>query len=377
MLEKQDKQNNKIKIVYVIPTLDSGGAERFFVDLILNLDLDKFAPTFLLFKSGGLWLKELEEANIPIILLSKKYKIDLINFLKLFSNLKKIRPEIVHTQLGGDFYGRIAAKILKVPVIISTEQNLNPEEKFWPNLFKKFTSCLADSIIAISSAVKNDLVSRYNIKPDKIKIIPNGVNIKKFLNYSKTPDLPIKNVTFPRKIILGTIGRLTKQKGQVILIKALAKLKNYDFECLIAGVGSLEESLNNKIKSLNLSGKVKLVGKINDVPNFLNSLDAFIFPSIWEGQGIVLLEAALAGLPIIASEVDGIKDLLSNETAYLTKVGDVEDLSSKIAWLLNNLDSVTVRSRSNKLREEVINRYSIEKICAEYQKLYLSLLNSK
>jgi glycosyltransferase involved in cell wall biosynthesis len=373
MPKNQSNQENKIKIVYVIPTLDPGGAERFLVDLILNLDRNIYEPTLILFKRGGLWLKELEEENISVITLNKKYLIDFANFLGIIRNLKKIKPLIVHTQLGGDLYGRLAAKILNIPIIISTEQNLNPDEKFVPNIIKKITSKTASKIVAISEAVKNDIIKRYKISADRVIIIYNGLNIDKFLNFNKE----IKTTgSEPRKIILGTIGRLSTQKGHSVLINALARIKDLNFEFRIVGAGFLENSLNKQIENLGLNDKVKLIGTVKDTPAFLDSLDAFVFPSLWEGQGIVLMEAALMGLPIIASDVDGIKEVLSQENAYLVKAGDEKDLADKITWLLNNIDSAPVKERSLRLKNEIINKFSITKTAEEYQKLYQDLLKT-
>jgi glycosyltransferase involved in cell wall biosynthesis len=372
MLKNQlnlNKQITRIKIAYIIPTLGQGGAERFLVDLLLNLDRNIFEPTLILFKRGGVWLKELELRDIKVILLKKNFKFDPLNFFKIVKELKRIRPEIVHTQLGGDLYGRLAAKLLNVPIIVSTEQNLNPDENAIQNILKKFTSRFAVKIVAISEAVKNDLIYRYQISKNKIEIIPNGLDIDKFLNLKKE----IKNKE-PEAITLGTIGRLVPQKGHNILIEALAKIKDLDFECLIAGLGALEDNLEKQIKSSGLEEKVKLIGGIENVPAFLSSLDAFIFPSLWEGQGIALLEAALSGIPIIASRVDGIKEVLNEETAYLVKPGDAADLAARISWLLNNLASEPVKARTLKLKNEIADKYSIVKIAASYQKLYQELI---
>lgn len=371
MREEKNSQRKKIKIVYIMPTLDQGGAERALVNLILNLDFNIYEPSLILFKRGGLWLNELKAANIPVQILNKKWKIDFKNFFELFNILKQTNPQIVHTQLGGDLYGRIAARVLKIKIIVSTEQNLNPDENIINNFLKRITSRFAKKIIAISEAVKKDLIYRYKISENKISIIPNGIELNKYLEFSKNNK---KEKT--TKIILGTIGRLVPQKGHAILIKALAKLKDIDFECQIAGRGRQEIKLNKQIEYLGLTNKIKLIGAINDVPNFLNSLDIFVFPSLWEGQGIVLLEAALMNLPIIASEVDGIKEILNNETAYLVKSGDVNSLSKKISWLINNLGQETVTEKSAKLKQEIINKYSVSRMSQDYQKLYQELLNT-
>lgn len=365
---------NKIKIVYILPSLDKGGAERFITDLILNLNIQIFAPTLILFKRGGDWVSELNAQNIPVIILEKKYKIDLINFWQLFKALKKIRPEIVHTQLGGDVYGRLAAKILKTPVILSTEQNVNPDEKFSANILKKITNRWADKIVAISQAVKEDAVSRYQTPADKIIIIPNGLKIAKFLNPTK------KLINNPEEknetLIFGTVGRLSPQKGHATLIQAWKQLKQRGHKCLIAGIGHLANKLRSEINSAELSDEIKLVGPIDSV-RFLNSLDAFVFPSLWEGQGIVLLEAGLIGLPIIASAVDGITEIIDESTGWLVASGDAAAWAAKIDWLAANINSPEVRIKTEHLREKIINNYDISKITISYQNLYFDLLNKK
>ncbi|MFA6995189.1 MAG: glycosyltransferase [Patescibacteria group bacterium] len=367
-------RQNKIKIVYVMPSLDKGGAERFITDLILNLDSRFFNSTLILFKRGGDWLSELSTKNIPVIILEKKHKIDLINFWQLFKVLKKINPEIVHTQLGGDIYGRLAAKLLKIPVILSTEQNVNPDEKLLNNIIKRITGRYADKIVAISQAVKSDLISRYRTKENKIIVIPNGLEINKFLNQAKNS--VVNQVRKNKPLVFGTIGRLSPQKGYSGLIRVWKQLKQRGYLCLIAGVGPLAHKLKDEIAAAKLKTEIKLVGPVESV-RFLNSLDVFVFPSLWEGQGLVLLEAGLIGLPIIASSVDGIREIIDEGTGWPVPAGDEAAWAAKIYWLANNIDSPEVNFRAERLRERIINNYDISKIAKRYQVLYFDLLNKK
>jgi glycosyltransferase involved in cell wall biosynthesis len=126
-----------------------------------------------------------------------------------------------------------------------------------------------------------------------------------------------------------------------------------------------------------LEERVKLIGLVSDPAAFLNSLDAFIFPSLWEGQGIVLLEAGLVGRPIIASAVDGILEIIDEETGWLVPAGDETALAVKIDWLADNLDSPLVKERVEKLRSRLIATYDIKKIVTAYQALYQELLKTK
>jgi len=362
----------KIKIAYILPSLDKGGAERFIVDLILNLDRKIFEPVLVLFKRGGEWEKELAAENIPVVIFHKRGKIAPLNFWRLVNFLKKFRPQIVHTHLGGDIYGRLAAKFLQTPVIITTEHNINPDENRCHNLAKRMTARWADKIVAVSAAVKKDLIARYRTPADKIAVILNGIEIEKFLNRPAASREKNNRAMAPRPLVIGTIGRLSPQKGQAVLIEALTRLKTPNFRCLIAGNGELKDKLLKQIKTANLQKKAALVGHV-DAAIFLNSLDIFVLPSLWEGLGLVLLEAGLGGRPVIASATGGITEIINNDTGWLVKPGDVGALAEKLNWLLNNSDSPKVRLKTDNLRAKVIAEFDIKKVAADYQALYQEL----
>jgi glycosyltransferase involved in cell wall biosynthesis len=371
-----ENKKPKIKITYILPTLDQGGAERFFVDLIKNLDLALFAPRLILYKRGGEWQKELEKLGIPLVILKKRFKFDLGNFRVLVKSLAEDKPDIVHTQLGGDIYGVLAAKIVGVKTIISTEVNTNLNEGGIYNLIKKFVSRLTTKVIAVSLAVKTDYLKRYGASPDKVVVIYNGIETKKFLAAAVKSSVgaSLENNCRQEKkppFIFGTIGRLEKQKGQKFLIAAFADFKNYNAKLLIAGQGSLDKKLQAQIKANGLQEKVELVGAVQ-ASEFLHSINAFVLPSLWEGMGIVLVEAALAGKPIIASAVGGISEVLSDDTAWLVKSGDEHDLAVKMLEVFKNIDSPLIRSRVEKLKEDVSRRFDILKITKEHEELYRS-----
>lgn len=360
----------RIKILYIIPTLDQGGAERFTVDLLINLNQEEFSPYLLLFKRGGVWISEIEKKNIPVKILIKKWRFDLMNFYNIYKFICDLKPDIIHTQLGGDVYGRLAARLAGVKKIISTEQNVNPDESWLINFLKRFTAQYSRLTIAITEAVRKDAIKRYDLDVAKTVVIPNGINIKKFTLIQQRPPRSGKDLVF------GTIGRLSKQKGHSYLIEAMALAKT-SAKCLIAGMGDLKQELEQQITTLTLNDKIKLVGPISDVPSFLNDLDVFVFPSLWEGQGIALMEAGLARRPIIASAVDGIKEVLDDETAWLVPAQDSQALAQMIIWLSNNINSPIVKQKTDKLFLRISERYSIQKIVDQYQIVYKDLFTNK
>ncbi|MFA4942866.1 MAG: glycosyltransferase [Patescibacteria group bacterium] len=357
----------KMKIAYIVPALDAGGAERFILDLIKNLDRDSFIPTLILFSHGGFFLEEAQSLGIEIIVLKKNFLFDPINFVKLCWAVRKINPDIVHTQLGGDFYGRLAAKILGVSVIVSTEQNVQRDESWLMKNLKRWTASFANMIIAISEAVKIDVVKRYHLPENKVTLIHNGLEIEKFLVLNKK--------TMSDRVIIGSVGRLTKQKNYQLLIEALAQLKDYNWECRLAGEGELRLELEQRIKELKLTDRVKLLGLKRDVKGFLSDLDLFVLPSLWEGLGIVLLEAGLAGLPVLASRVDGICEVVKDgQTGILFNSGDKMDLVLKLKNILDNITQPGIKALGKSLQASIQERFDIRDITRQYEDLYLNLL---
>jgi len=344
-----------------------GGAERLLVDIVKNLDRDNFSASVICLKRFGFWGMELKKQGTPLFLAGWGKFFWLFGFLNLVKILKKEKPDIVHTHLfGADVFGILAARLAGVKVIIATEHNLNYQEGFLKRFIKSWTMGFAQKIVAVSEAVRNYAVSSGRIPKEKIEIIYNGVELEKFLNAERKYEK--KN-----EIIVGSIGRLTEQKGFDFLIEAGALLKDEKINFFIAGEGKDRKKLEKQIKKGNLGDKIKLLGWQKDTKEFFDSLDIFVLPSRWEGFGIAILEAGLAGLPVIASKVDGIKEIIQdNADGLLFEKGNVRELAEKINYLAGNPEER--EKLAVNLRNKVKEKFSIEKIVREYENLYLRLL---
>lgn len=364
----------KIKITYVIPTLDRGGAERFFVDLIKNLDQEIFEPSLLLYKKSGDWQKELDDLGVKVIVLKKEKSFDVVNFWKICRNLRSIKPDIVHTQLGGDIYGVLAASLVGVKKIISTEVNINLKETKFYNKVKSFILKFSDKIIAVSEAVKADASKRYGYSEKKAVVIFNGIEVENF------PLLALKTLA-ERKLktgkincVFGTIGRLEEQKGHKYLIRAFKESKLTDAKLIIAGQGSLHRPLESLIKKLRLKTRVELRGAVR-ASEFFKEIDIFVFPSLWEGMGIVLVEAALSGRPVIFSDVLGANEVLDKDMAWPLKAKNKKSWSDEMVRLKDNYNSPETALKVLKARKSMLSRFDIKLIAKQHQDLYISLLN--
>jgi glycosyltransferase involved in cell wall biosynthesis len=361
----------KIKIIYILPTLNIGGAELFTIDLIRNLNKNKFIVGIVCLKDfeENFLEKNVKELGIPLLRINKKGRFDILSFYILIKYLLREKPDLVHTQLfAGDLYGTIAAKIVGIKHIISTEQ-INIHNRKIEAVFKRLITPLRELVIAPSKAVKESLTRYDGVKEVKIKVIPNAVDISKF--YYQDRDYKINN----KKIFIGSAGRLSREKGFGDLIEAISKIKKEDIYYLIAGEGDLRNELLAKIENLRLESKIQLLGRQEDIIRFFKVIDIFILPSKWEAFGNVIIEAGCSGLPVIASNVGGIKEIIiNNNDGLLFESGNVLDLVSKIEYLIDNW--AERRRLGANLQRKVIMKYGIKKIVKEYENIYFDLVKN-
>lgn len=366
----------KIKILFITNALEVGGAEKFLLDLIKHLDRASFEPSLATVIGGGSLEPNFQALNLPIYIHGRqrwRYLGGLKQFWQLYKLIKKIKPDIVHTQLfAADLWGRLAASLAGVKLIITTEQNVNLDQSWLRETLKKLTYRLTTKVVAISTAVKNYAIKRYGVSPEKIEIIPNDVDLITWEKRLATA--PIKKSD---KKILITTGRLVPQKGQKYLLEAMAQLpQKNDCELWLVGGGPLKEALENQAKDLGLEKIVKFLGTRHDVPELLAQADLFVFSSVFEGLGIAVLEAAIAKLPLVASKIDGILDIIQDkQSGLLVEPKNPTALAQAIATLLNNPEQA--QKMADQAYTYVKNNFDIKVIVEKYQKLFKDVYSKK
>lgn len=356
----------KIKIIHIITSLNFGGAERMLLDLARGFSSEFFEIKVVTVVRGGSLEEDFKETGIEVRVFEKRGKVGLGVIWKLWRFLRHEKPDIVHTHLfGGDTWGRIAAILARVPVIISTEHNTNFDEGWVKRKLKKFLSLFTKKIVAVSEAVKNYSVSRDKIKEKKIAIIANGINLDKFSG------IPEKEFGDPP--VIGVVGRLEEQKGHKYLFEALNLIKIIPWKLWVVGDGSKKNELERLAKDLNLRERIIFLGARKNIPEILSGIDIFAFPSLWEGLGLAALEAAAAGKPIVASRVGGIPEIISDgETGILVEPKNVKSLADGLERvLLGKIDAKEMGARAKKMVQE---KFGAEKMAEAYDKLYKELL---
>lgn len=359
------------KIIFIIPHLGKGGAERFFSILLNNLDREKFDITLLLiYGLEGEYLQELNK-DIRIETLNKS-KLRYC-FFELWKYLRNINPDIVVSTIGSlniiiscliPFLSKKIKFIARESNIISLLPCTKFEKFGYKYMFNNFFK-----IIAQSEDMKKDLIKHTNVSEKKIIVINNAIDnkiINKFLNKNE--------VKKSKKIRLINIGRLTAQKGQDMLIEIFSKIikKNKEIELLILGSGPKEGELKKKVKELELEKEIHFLGFQNNPYSYMKSSDIYVATSRYEGFPNILLEANYCGLPIISFECKGgINEIIENGiNGYTIKCFDLLEFSEKLNYMIED------KSIFDKefLRNNIVNKYSIKKIVKEYEKLFENIL---
>lgn len=370
----------KINILYIIWSLEVGGAENIVISLAKYINKEKYNPIVCCLNYKGKLSEELEKIDIKVIALDKKPNIDLSIITKLIRILKEHKIHIVHTHLWtADFWGRIAAWMAKTPVIISTVHSV---DSWKPKLFilaDRVLSLFTGRIIAVSQEVRDFYINRVKIGSQKIVVIHNGVELEKFKK-----DTSMKNIIMEEfklkddEKVIGIIGRLVDLKGHTFFLEMLDILKSKypRIKGLIIGDGPLKEKLVSKTRELNLTDNVIFTGLRNDIPGLLNLIDILVSSSICEGLSTVILEAMCIGVPVVATRVGGNRELIENErSGFLVAPRDPIALAEKVSVLLENANLYKEFVKLG--RQKIKENYNVSTMVTRIESIYDELLNKK
>jgi glycosyltransferase involved in cell wall biosynthesis len=369
----------KKKIVFIWNNFLIGGTERILLNVLKNLDRNKFDINVITILGSGVMEKEFRQLECSIFFAGPKrypssFFLKILWFLslpfvllRLALIIKRINPGTLVTSLyQSDILGYLV-NISFNKRMISIQHDMVKKGSVikWLKIkaFKK-----ADKIIAISNDVKKFLIEHFKVSASKIEIIYNGVDFDKFLSYQKLDK--------DWKPVFGIIARLDKIKGHIYILEALKKLKNEGIklpEFIFVGDGVERKNLENFAKENNLFN-VKFVGETLNIGQYLKQIDVFVFPSLSEGLGIAILEALVAKKLIIASNVGGIKELVKNEkTGILVKPVNIDDLYKAIKWVLENReDAIKLREKSFEWINKNKHLFDIKEVAKKYSEYLCS-----
>lgn len=351
-----------MKIIQVMPEFGLAGAEIMAENLIYNLQesgVDVIVVSFYEFHSPI--TERMKSKNIQIVYLNKKRGLDFSIISKLRALCQKERPNAIHTHRYVLPYVFLATIGLNIKIVHTVH---NVAEKEVPLKQQKLQYLLFRNKriipVAITPLVKESIEKRYKIEKRKIPMVFNGIDLN---NYYQKADYSLHN----QGVILH-VGRFTDQKNHRVLIKAFRKVIMQHPDCILKliGDGELLDDIKKLCKEYSIQDNVIFMGLRDDISKQMVDSDIFVLPSNYEGMPITLIEAMATGLPIIATAVGGVPDMLTSMNGVLIE-NKCDDLAKAIELLLNSKEK---RSKLGKKAIEDSIRFSSREMTKNYLNLY-------
>jgi glycosyltransferase involved in cell wall biosynthesis len=392
----QSKENTHTRILHIITRMIKGGAQRSTLLLADGLQMPPYNYEVLLCSgeelgSEGELISEVHKRSLPFFVIGDLVRLpnlvkDIKALFRLYQLIKKRQFEIVHTHTSkAGVLGRIAAKLAGTPIIVHTPHGhifhsyFSPAVTFVYTLLEKFCSAFTDKIIMLTETERQEHIGPKIASPEKFVVIHSGVELEKFSGIN----IDIQNKKEELKIgqnldIVATVGRLVPEKGHCYLIESAKGVirKNPNTIFLIIGSGPLKDELEAMAQRLGISGQFRFLGLRDDVPEILHTIDLFVFPSLNEGMGRVLVEAMACSKAVVASDVGGIRDVVLNQvTGTLVPPRDTDRLAEAILELLVDKEKRYRMGLEGKKRASGL--FDIKTVVAQTDTLYKELQASR
>lgn len=351
-----------MRVALVSHSLGWGGLERVLLDLARGLDRARFEPVCVSLTDDQAMGGVFDEAGIERhVVVGRPVEVA----LRLRRWLRCQRIGLLHAHnFGRYFHGGPAALLAGIPSLYTEHSNLRPEERLLWRAQPAF-SRLASVVIADAAGVREVLIAEHGLAPERVEVIYNGIDLAAYGVMPRAEARAALGLPAEARL-LGTVARLVPIKHQALMLQALARIR-HSTHLVIAGDGPLRGELESLAASLGLAGRVRFLGRRDDVPTVLAALDGFVLTSLSEGLPISVIEAMAAGLPVVATAVGGLAELVeSDRTGLLVPSGDVEALAAA----LNRLDAETGAAWGQAGRAVAEARYSRQAMVEAYQAVY-------
>ncbi len=378
-----------MKVLYALNSGLPGGMEQHVLDLVVGM-VEADYEVFVWCNEGPV-LEWYKKAGANVTNQKINFDVDPLYIFKLAEFLRDQQINIIHAhELKAVTNSLLAARLAGTKVKVThTHTPISewqiPKLKKQANVFgySKLINALSDCEIALTESRKR-VKTEEGINPEKLAIIHNGINTKKFelLDYEKQQarkEILAKYGIKEDSFIFGNVSRLTEEKGHEILIRAYAKsleykeLKGESTHLLIAGGGKLEMHLKKVAEEMGILENVTITGRFeeNDLVKLYASFDVFVFPTLAEGFGVVLAEAMASGLPVIVSNLEVLEEVGGSAVFAYFELGDAYNLAEKM--LSAFIKRSSFENISESARERIRSHFSMSKFVNNYKSLYESL----
>jgi glycosyltransferase involved in cell wall biosynthesis len=370
-----------MRILLLSTSMGMGGADKQLLSAaqemrsrgheVLIVSLTPLGPMGLEARSVGLRTESLElRRGVP----------DPRGLIRLVRIVRAWRPDVLHSHMvHANLLARAVRLFAPIPALVSTIHNINEGGSLRMTAYR-LTNGLVDHMTIVSQAAADRFVKDRIVPRHLLRVVPNGVDTDQFLNVPpETRESLRRSLGLEREFVWLAVGRFEIAKDYPNMLRAFATVREQCAETvlLLVGRGSLQPETEALATSLGLGGAVRFLGVRSDVAEVMAAADGYVMSSAWEGMPIVLLEAAAAGLPIVATTVGGNHEVVSDEeSGFLLPPGDSEALGLAMLRLLR-LSEPQRRSMGERGRERVRTQYGLSRVVDRWEELYREVLARK
>ena len=371
-----------MRILHISSARAIGGGERHLVDLAQGLT-QRGHEVHVALRPDSMLREQLSALPAQnLVTLRLRNALDLQSARHLSRLVRERQIEIVHGHMARDYpLAALAARRNREARLIITRHVLFPLKKL-----HALTLSRVARVIAVSEPVARTLTSRRIFPAEKVKVIPNGIDVERFdaeRRASNHQQLLYKLKIPPQRLLIGTLGALNQLKGHAEFVRAAALIaaRFVDAEFIIAGAdaspaGEHRAALERLIDESHLRGRVHLTGWLDDVAPLLGALDVFVSASRTESFGLAIVEAMAGGAVVVATATAGARSVIEDGvTGHLVAIGDVEALAANVIHLLSDNDER--RRISARACRAVRERFSLERMVAATEQVYLEALGKE
>jgi sugar transferase (PEP-CTERM/EpsH1 system associated) len=378
------KDDSRPLIVHILHRFDTGGMENGLVNLIDRLPAERYRHAVVALTEITDFKRRVQRDDVQFIGMHKPPGQGLWLFPRMRRLLRELQPAIVHTRNIAALEMSVPAAWAGVPVRLHGEHGWDARDPDGASrrfrLVRRLYRPFVHQYIALSQHLQRYLVDAVGVAPARVTQVYNGVDGRRFRPAAETRGaIAGCPFTAPDAWLVGTVGRLSAVKDQVLLARAyaraieLAPQARARMRLVIAGDGPLREPVLQALRDAGVADLAWLAGDRSDVPELMRGLDAFVLPSLAEGISNTILEAMATALPIIATRVGGNAELLEHGvTGCLVPARDVDTMAQSLLDDFRHPEAA--RARGRRARAEVEQRFSLDAMVRAYAELYDRLL---
>jgi glycosyltransferase involved in cell wall biosynthesis len=373
----QEQMAASLKVVHVVLSLDCGGLERIVLDLVREGRNFGQRVAVVCLERPGTLAPHVEAAGAQVFCVHKQPGIRMKVIGQLKSVLSELRPDIVHThQIPVLFYAGRAARRVGVPVVVHTQHGKLPSLRLRTRLMSRLAARYCARFFCVSKEIAGQVTAAHLVSSGKLLVLPNGIEAQRFRQPGDSHLLRQALGIAGGAPVLGTVGRLTEVKHQDLLIRAFGRVREElpDAHLLLVGDGPLMDELRALATSLGLSKHTHFVGYQAQPERYLQLMDVFVLSSRFEGMPLAVLEAWAAGVPVVASHVGGLPELIDDgQNGLLFPPGDEGALKESICKILVDLNFA--RQLREAGSQHVTSEFSLSRMARNYHGHYLEVLH--